>query len=107
MFKCCCSSYKYYENILELFWQRFVIKNIYLISDSSKFSSFFAESSGSSAGGGGGDDEFEEKFSYSKQVEYYNKQHEISLGKRKRFIIDANKRDYVKKSTSFVIHFNW
>jgi hypothetical protein len=74
------------------------IKNIYLISDSSKFSSFFAESSGSSAGGGGGDDEFEEKFSYSKQVEYYNKQHEISLGKRKRFIIDANKRDYVKKS---------
>jgi len=75
------------------------IKNIYLISDSSKFSSFFAESSGSSAGGGGDDDdEFEEKFNYSKQIEYYNKQHEISLGKRKRFIIDANKRDYVKKS---------
>lgn len=76
------------------------IKNIYLISDSSKFSSFFAESSGSSAGGRGDDDddEFEEKFNYSKQIEYYNKQHEISLGKRKRFIIDANKRDYVKKS---------
>jgi hypothetical protein len=76
------------------------IKNIYLISDSSKFSSFFAESSGSSAGGGGDDDddESEEKFNYSKQIEYYNKQHEISLGKRKRFIIDANKRDYVKKS---------
>ncbi len=80
-----------------------MFKTAYLIKSHSKFGDVFCFDSSHSINKNSIsflDDSMDEKFDYSNQIDYFKKQDQLKQAKRKRFVIDASKRDYINKKAS-------